>query len=146
VTTPDFTPAAPTTDVPDFTPLTGPPFTLYGEVYYGITELTLEDSFNYEHLSARMGDTTLETSERVEVMREIIKMLLAPDSAERFIDKLSDRRQPVGTTTINKILRYVMSEYGDRPTTPGSDSSVGSDNPESGTRSTENSSAEELMS
>ena len=73
-------------------------------------------------------------------MKQVIRTLLEPDSAERLIGHLTDRRQPVGMSTTVKIFQYIMSEYGGRPTTPGSDSSVGSDNPESGTLSTENSS------
>lgn len=142
MTTPDFTPIEASTEIPDFTPTGGVKFTLYGELYLGTAELTLEDSFSYESLSKKLGDTTLSVEQRIESMRTILRTLLEPDSAERLITKLSDRQKPVGLRTTNEIFKYIMGEYGERPTTPGSDSSAGSDDPESGTRSTESSSPE----
>lgn len=140
MTTVDFTPTASLDDaVPDFTPVSDVQFTLYGETFYGVAELTLEDSFNYEKLSNQFNDASLSTQQRVESMRSVLRTLLQPDSAERLILGLSDRQKPVGLPTVMKIFKYIMETYGERPTDPGSDSSVGSDNPESGTHSTESS-------
>lgn len=141
MTVPDFTPTPPSTNgVPDFTPESKVRFTLYGETYVGIAELTLEDTFSYEKLSTEFSDKERTNEQRVESMKQVIRTLLEPDSAERLIGHLTNRQQPVGMTTTVRIFKYIMSEYGDRPTTPGSDSSAGSDNPVSGTHSTENSS------
>lgn len=141
MTVPDFTPTPLSTNgVPDFTPESKVKFTLYGEMYVGIAELTLDDTFNYEKLSTEFSDKSRTNEQRVESMKQVIRTLLEPDSADRLIGHLTNRQQPVGMTTVVNIFKYIMTEYGDRPTTPGSDSSAGSDNPESGTPSTESSS------
>lgn len=147
MTTPDFTPSTPTSGVvPDFTPVSDVQFTLYGETFYGVVELTLEDSFNYENLAMQFSDTNRTVAERVESMKTVLRTLLQPDSADRLIAGLNDRQKPIGLTTVMKIFKYIMETYGERPTNPGSDSSVGSDNPESGTPSTVSSPVEASMS
>lgn len=144
---PDFTPPVPTNDsTPDFTPVSNVKFMLYGETFCGVSELTLEDSFNYEMLAGQFSDRSLTTQQRVESMKTVLRTLLEPDSAERLIVGLNDRRKPIGMSTIMKIFKYIMETYGERPTNPGSDSSVGSVNPESGTPSTESSSPAALTS
>lgn len=139
MTIPDFTPVTVDTETPDFTPQSTVKFMLYGEEYYGVAELTLEDTFAYDALSMQLNDTTRTIEQRVEAMRQVMRSLLQPDSAERLIRGLGDRDKPIGYRTLMKVFSYIMSEYGERPTEPGSDSSVGSDDPESGTPSTENS-------
>lgn len=140
---PDFTPPVPpSAETPDFTPVSNVKFTLYGEQYHGVAELTLEDSFSYDTLSAQLGQTDRSTQDRVETMKSIIRTLIEPNSAERLIAGLGDRERPIGVGTLMKIFKYIMDQYGDRPTTPGSDSSAGSDNPAPGTSSTESSSPE----
>lgn len=142
MTTPDFTPTTVSTDGPDFTPTSSIKFTLYGETYYGVAELTLEDSFEYESLLPQLQDESRTTAERVETMKMIIRSLLEPDSAERLIAGTRDRHKPIGVHTLYKVFNYIMTEYGGRPTTPGADSSTGSDNPAPGTPSTVNTSPE----
>lgn len=143
MTTPDFTPTTTDTDSVDFTPTSSVRFTLYGEEYFGIAELTLEDSFSYESLLPQLNDGSRTVTERVETMKTIIRTLLEPDSAERLISGTRDRHKPIGTRTLTKVFNYIMGEYGGRPTTPGADSSTGSDSPESGTHSTVSTSPEE---
>lgn len=143
MTTPDFTPTTVSTDSPDFTPTSSIKFTLYGETYYGVAELTLEDSFEYESLLPQLQDESRTTAERVETMKTVIRSLLEPDSAERLIAGTRNRHKPIGVNTLYKVFNYIMTEYGGRPTKPGADSSDGSDSPESGTHSTGSTSHEE---
>lgn len=147
MTVPDFTPApASTGETPDFTPVSTVKFTLYGETFYGVPELTLDSSFHYETLSQQFADKDRTPEERIESMRMVIRTLLEPDSAERFIGGLTDRQKPIGIATTTRVFKYIMESYGERPTTPGSDSSAGSDSPESGTPSTASSSPAESTS
>lgn len=143
MTAPDFTPVSVETDAPDFTPVSTIKFTLYGDTYYGVPELTLEDSFIYDGFLAQLNDKSSSTQERVEVMKTIIRTLLVPDSAERLIEGTRDRNKPIGTPTLLKVFNYIMTEYGGRPTKPGEDSDSGSDSPAPGTPSTESTSPEE---
>lgn len=138
MTIPDFTPTTVSTETPDFTPVSNVKFTLYGEEYRGVPELTLEDSFQYENLVMQLNDKDSSLEKRVETMKMVIRTLLEPDSAERLINGTRDRQKPIGTNTLYKIFSYIMSEYGERPTLPGEDSSTGSDSPASGTPLTEN--------
>lgn len=143
MTAPDFTPVTVSTDTPDFTPVSTIKFTLYDDTYYGVPELTLEDSFIYDGFLAQLKDTSTSTQERVELMKTIIRTLLVPESAEKLIEGTRDRNKPIGTPTLLRIFNYIMTEYGGRPTKPGEDSDSGSDSPAPGTPSTASTSPEE---
>lgn len=140
----DFTPAVSTSmDMMDFTE-TGRDvvFRLNGDVFYGVTEMPVEDALSFTELAQRLDDKELSVSEKISVMKDIIRLLLRPESADLFIARLSDKTKPIGVKTLLKVIPWLFEQYGLRPTKPGSDSSPGSDNPVSGTVSTASTSGE----
>lgn len=78
-------------------------------------------------------DATYE--QQADVIRRLFFMVLLPESAERFVVRLNDPERPIGLSTFIDVTRWLLEQYGLRPTESDSDSSTGSDNPESGTRS-----------
>lgn len=105
-------------------------------------ELALEYADEAERLTAE-GTTN---KQQIEVIHKLFRMVLFPDSAERFIARLSDQRRPIGQEKIAKITRWLFEEYGLRPTVSDSASSTGSENRDAGTNSTEITSVEESTS
>lgn len=64
--------------------------------------------------------------------------LLVPTAGERFRHRVyEDRVQPIGVTTVMKILPWLLEQYGLRPTAPSAVSSATSDGPASGTSLTD---------
>lgn len=75
--------------------------------------------------------------EQLAVMHNLMRMILLPDSAERFIARLSDASRPIGVETFERVTDYLLESYGLRPTESDSPSSSGSDSPGTGTNSKE---------
>lgn len=59
-------------------------------------------------------------------IEQMVRLLLVPSSADRFVERLTDMDNPIGMTTLNKVLPWLMEEMGLRPTEPSEDSSDGS--------------------
>jgi hypothetical protein len=100
------------------------------------------------------------------LFKRLFGMLLVPESAQRFMTRMGDRtcRQcgftdakfdmiscpecdtplapppadPIGIGVVNRVIPWVMEQYGLRPTEPSGDSSDGQPSPPSGPNSTEN--------
>jgi hypothetical protein len=81
------------------------------------------------------GDERPSVASQVQVMHNVIKMILLPDSAERFIARLRDPAHPIGVEVFQEVTEYLLERYGLRPTESDSPSSSGSDNLATGTNS-----------
>lgn len=82
-------------------------------------------------------DSTQEES--IEMTMRLLRLMLKKESADRFIDRLGSEDNPIGVETFQKIVPWLMEQYGMRPTQPSPDSSAGSPSQDDGPRSTENS-------
>lgn len=73
---------------------------------------------------------------QVNAMTAMIDMVLMPESAGRFKQRMGDRDNPIGLDQIQDILPWLMERYGMRPTEPSDTSSDGQADRETGTDST----------
>ena len=143
----DFTPARDPNAVEDFTEeRPRVQFKLDGDIFTGVREIPAVKAMEFSGHADKMARPDVTMDERVALFMDIIRLLLVPDSANLFIHRLGDTENPIGVKTMLKIVPWLFEQYSLRPTTPGSDSSAGSDNPESGTSSTVSTSAVELTS
>lgn len=144
----DFTPApAEASEIHDFT-VDRPrvQFKLDGDVFTGVRDIPAVKAMEFSGHADKMQREDISMDERVALFMDIIRLLLVPESAERFIERLSDPVNPIGVQTMIKIVPWLFEKYSARPTTPDSDSSAGSGNPESGTSSTVSTSGVESTS
>lgn len=142
----DFT-SAPTDVMEDFT--TAKPrvqFKVDGDVFTGVRDLPAVKAMEFSGHADKMQRDDISMDERIALFMDILRLLLVPKSAELFIARLSDPVNPIGVQTLLKIVPWLFEQYSLRPTKPGSDSSAGSDNPESGTTSTATTSGVESTS
>jgi hypothetical protein len=95
-------------------------------------ELALEYADKAEQLS---GDESTYNDQK-EIIHALFRMVLFPESADRFIARLSDRRNPIGQAKIARITKWLFEEYGLRPTESDSAYSTGSESLAAGTSST----------
>jgi hypothetical protein len=133
----DFTETRVSTGIEDFT-VEKPrvQFKLDGDVFTGVRDIPAVRAMEFSGHADKMQRDDVPMDERIAVFMDIIHLLLEPESAERFISRLSDASNPIGIKTMLKIVPWLFEQYSLRPTTPDSDSSAGSGNPESGTSST----------
>jgi hypothetical protein len=87
---------------------------------------------------AELAEKKDESESQGKVFADMFRLLLLPESAERFIERMSDLQRPISIRMINDIMPWLMEEYGLRPTTAPSDSSGGSGNQGGGTNLTGN--------
>lgn len=142
----DFTETK-TTEVHDFS--SGTPrvqFKLDGEIFTGVRDIPAIKALEFSGHSDKLKRDDIPMSERIALFMDILRLLLEPTSAERFIARLSDTENPIGLSTMLKIVPWLFEQYSLRPTEPDSDSSAGSGNPESGTSSTVSTSGVALTS
>ena len=65
------------------------------------------------------------------------ELVLRPESAALFIERMRDREHPIGLRHIQKVVPWLMEQFGLRPTEASSNSSTGSEaTQDDGTNST----------
>lgn len=134
----------PDDDIMDFTPKQKPPrFRINDDIFTGVSEIPAELALDFSQKAAKMGDEGQTPAERIELIRELIDIVLLPDSATIFKKRLSSKENPIGLTAFRQVLPWLFKKYAGTPTTPDSDSSSGSGNQESGKNLTESTSDEE---
>lgn len=139
------------TDMIDFTPQPTQDFTpeakkrvqfkLDGDVFTGVREIPAIMALEFSAHAENMTRENVSITERIEGFTAILQLLLEPESASVFIGRLRDPLNPISVQTMMKVVPWLFEQYSLRPTTPDSDSSAGSGNPESGTSSTVSTSA-----
>lgn len=130
----DFTPARESSDMQDFTPeRPRVQFKLDGDIFTGVRDIPAVKAMEFSGHADKMNSDDVPMAERIALFMDIIRLLLVPESAELFISRLGDTVNPIGVKTMLKVVPWLFEQYSLRPTTPDSDSSAGSGNPESGT-------------
>lgn len=97
-------------------------------------ELALDYGDKVDRLTS--GDDTTSADDQRDIIHALFRMVLFPESADRFIARLSDQRNPIGHQKIIKITQWLFEEYGLRPTESDTASSTGSESRDAGTNST----------
>lgn len=90
-------------------------------------------------------DTSTDGMEKYGAVKEILKEVLMPESAERFLYRMSRecRDQPIDASTLGAVLQYLVGELGQRPTQSSEPSEVTSES--TGESSTDGAPTEELI-
>lgn len=111
-------------------------FRVDDDVFEASPDIAAELALQYADLAEQLGGDDANNKQQIEIIHALFRMVLLPESAERFIARLSDRERPIGNNKIANITRWLFEEYGLRPTTSDSASSTGSENRDAGTSST----------
>jgi hypothetical protein len=136
-------------------------FSVDGEVFRGRPYLPAQTMVDFTLRVEAMGDAA-SGSDGFNTMMESLEMVLMPDSFQRLKTRMKDPLadlspeeaavitelpyQPIELPQLDEIIKYLMGEYGMRPTQSSSDSSDGSPDPVSGTSSTAGTSGAVLIS
>lgn len=116
-------------------------FKVDDDIFEAVPDIAAELAMDYaERIEQLTGSTDAENvnyAEQKEVVYSTVRLVLFEESADRFIARLGDKRNPIGQSRFGKITAWLLEQYGLRPTEPDSASSTGSANQDDGTSSTE---------
>lgn len=108
-------------------------FRVDDDVFEAAPDIAAELALDYADKVEQLGGDGASNADQKEIIHSLFRMVLFPDSAERFIARLSDQRQPIGQKKISAITQWLFEEYGLRPTGSDSASSTGSESLAAGT-------------
>jgi hypothetical protein len=117
-------------------------FRVDDDVFEAAPSIAAELAIDYAEKAEVLTEAGATTRQQLEVIHALFRMVLFPESADRFIARLSDQRNPIGHDQIQRITQWLFAEYGLRPTVSDSASSTGSESQDAGTTSTASTSDE----
>lgn len=111
-------------------------FRVDDDVFEASPDIAAELALRYADQAEQLTVENATNEQQIELIHALFRMVLLPESADRFLARLSDHARPIGNGKIERITRWLFEEYGLRPTTSDSASSTGSGNRDAGTSST----------
>lgn len=91
-------------------------FRIDDDVFEAAPDIAAELALDYADKLDQLGGEDATFKQQKEIIHALFRMVLLPASADRFIERLSDQRNPIGNLKIEKITRWLFEEYGLRPT------------------------------
>ena len=110
------------------------PFDIYGERFYACPDLPLGMMQKLGGIRAAMHS---EDEADLEPMLKLMDELLLDESAARFRAGTMNKDKMIGLGIINRLIPWLLEEYGLRPTQSSNPSSTGSGEDETGSPSTD---------
>lgn len=129
-----LTPADPV--IKDFSHRVNVQFKIDDDVFEGIPDLPALDLVQFIGELSRISETD-NMREQTVLFEKLFRLMLVPESADRFVARMGDREKPISLQQIQDIMPWMLGEYGLRPTEPSSDSTSGSEIPDDGKNSME---------
>jgi hypothetical protein len=111
-------------------------FRVDDDIFEAAPDIAAELALQYSEQVEKLDDQALSADAQRDAIHALFRMVLFPESADKFIARLSDQRNPIGHEKITRITRWLFEEYGLRPTQSDAASSTGSESQDAGTSST----------
>ncbi len=111
-------------------------FRIDDDVFEAAAAIPAETMIQFAEQFTVADPTQIPIKEQMRIFRDMLDMVLLPESMERLRKRMSDSANPVDMEQINDIITWLFEEYGMRPTTESVSSSIGDSPPGSGTIST----------
>jgi hypothetical protein len=122
-----------------------PRFKIDGDVFECVPGLPVLSLIDFATMADEVSKSELDEKMR-NLFIQMFNLLLVDESAELFIARLADKKRPITLAQANRLLPWVMEEYGLRPTEPSDSSSDSPQTPEPGLNSTASAQPTELTS
>lgn len=110
-------------------------FKVDDDIFEAVPDIAAELAMDYagrlEELTKNEDNVSMD--DQKEVVHSTVRLVLFPESADRFIARLSDQHNPIGQARFGKITQWLLEQYGLRPTEQDSASSTGSESQDAGT-------------
>lgn len=111
-------------------------FKVDDDIFEAVPDIAAELALDYADRTEQLESGEATAQQQKDIIHELLRLVLLPESAERFIARLSDPFHPIGQAKIVRITQWLFEEYGLRPTESDSASSTGSESQDAGTSST----------
>lgn len=114
-------------------------FKVDDDIFEAVPDIAAELAMEYADKLEQMtqfdpeDEGKLEIGKQKEIVYSTLRLVLFPESADRFIDRLKDQLNPIGQKRFGEITQWLLEKYGLRPTESDSASSPGSESQDSGT-------------
>jgi hypothetical protein len=129
-------------EIMDFsTPRKSLKFKVDDDFFEAAPDVAAELAIEFMDKSQQLDDTDATAEQQIAVLHAMFNMVLFPESAEKFISRLRDPKNPIGYERINRIVKWLFESYGLRPTESDSSSSTGSESQDAGKSLTASTSA-----
>lgn len=60
--------------------------------------------------------------EQFDGLGKVLDMIMLPESAQVFAHRMQDPTNPISLNQLNRVIEWLLSEYGGRPTSPAASS------------------------
>jgi hypothetical protein len=121
-------------------------FRIDGDVFEAAPAVPAEVMISFAEKFTMADPTKMTVAQQVGIFREVLEIVLLPDSMQRMKSRMSDAANPVDIEQLDQIIQWLFEEYGMRPTTESVSSSNGGSPPAPGITSTEIIQGEVLIS
>jgi hypothetical protein len=112
-------------------------FRIGPDVFTLVADMPVLTMIDFAEKSNKLAEDDMGPEMR-EIFVSMFELVLTEESTERFVPRLSSRTDPIGMSIINKLIPWILEQYGLRPTTPSESSSDPSSIPADGQSSTAN--------
>jgi hypothetical protein len=111
-------------------------FRIDDDVFEAAGTIAAELALDYADKSEQLEQGSATKQQQKEVLHALLRLILLPRSADRFIARLSDVEAPISNDQVIRVTQWLFEEYGLRPTLSDSASLTGSESQDAGTSST----------
>lgn len=117
-------------DIKDFTKQRKElPFKIDGDIFHAVPAIPGETLLQFaKQFTASIADDA-DIDEQLRAFKDILELVLLPESLERMTARLQDKANPIELDQIADVVMWLFGEYGLRPTEMPSPSPSGQVNP-----------------
>jgi hypothetical protein len=120
-------------------------FRIHPDVFDCVPDIPVLTLLDFASLADSIDSTTL-GPEMKQMFVDLFNLVLVDESAATFQARMTSKEAPISLNQVQKLMPWIMEQYGLRPTEAPSNSLDGADSQESGQNSTANAVVEELTS
>lgn len=111
-------------------------FRVDDDVFEAASAIPAEVMIQFAERITSADPSKMTPKEQVSIFRDMLEMVLLPESMSLMRKRMADSRNPVDMSQLDEIIQWLFEEYGMRPTQDPSSSSSGDSQLGSGTTST----------
>jgi len=97
-------------------------FRVDDDVFDAAPDIAAELALIFAAEAELLSDENTPTEKKIEIIHKLFRMVLLPESADLFIARLRDSARPIGIRRFERIVNWLLEQYGLRPTESDSDS------------------------
>lgn len=111
-------------------------FRIDDDVFEAVAAIPAEVMIQFAERFTSADPTQMSPKDQVGIFREMLEIVLFPESMATMRKRMADPRNPVDMEQLDEVISWLFEEYGMRPTEGSSSSSNGGSPPVTGAIST----------